>query len=445
MLLRALVVAAALGALAPGCACGATAHPMDAGADAARDADRDAGPRDAGRDAGPRDAGPDAGPADAGPPDPAGWVPLPGLPDGCVIERAEHPEALFTAEWIPCGDGCLELAPPASGRRGFDPRVGHHDGSRGYFGIVQTDPVTFGRRVVLGTTEGAPLGAWRGPHWAEEGVCQIGPEAVASRAAAFGIRIYGDSWPRQSRIYHAPLADIGLVTEPVAILDDRILRGSNAVQHLAVSDTTVAAEVQPGGFIMVIEGGAMRKLGGGLDPVVRGIPQNVHIVGHQVLWEDWDARIRMAAGSMTADARYYYEAAGADVLSTATDGVALAWMQGYDYLAGTGWRRVELWTSGYHEDPALLAPRTVRDLDGYLGLTLGPGVCAMRRVTGGPQRAEIFDLPDGRRRTFTMPAGTALVEDPLYITATEMLLLVGRRSGATLWRVDITRLPYDGG
>lgn len=80
----------------------------DAGGDA-RDAGRDA--RDAGGDA--RDARPDTDAAGDAGPDPLGWTPLSGaLPEGCVIEYAEHPEELATLEWMDdarCGAGCRRL------------------------------------------------------------------------------------------------------------------------------------------------------------------------------------------------------------------------------------------------------------------------------------------------------------------------------------------------
>jgi len=426
------------------CACGCGTTPVAGGGrDAMGDARAPDAGRDAPRDAGApwrRDAGPDAGPQDAGPPDPAGWVPLPGLPDGCVIERAEHPEELLTVTWESCGDGCLELD------RGADPNAAAHDGERGYFvtGVHRAsrhDP----RIVVLAATEGPPLAAWRGPPAEAPGVCQIGPVAVSASAAAFGIDVFSDSWGNITPIYHAPLSEIGAVTEPVAVLDESVLRGANLVQHLAVSETTVAGDVQPGGFVLVLEGGAMRHLGGALDPLVRGIPAHLHVVGTHVLWEDWLRPVRIASGSMSDDATIFYEAASADVLSMTTDGTTLAWMQGYDWLPAEGYGRVELWTAPYVRDSALLEPRKVRDLDGYTRAALGAGIYGIRRVSGGPQRAELYDLSDGRRRTFVMPDGVVLLFDPLYITPTEMLLIVSREGRARLWRVDITRLPYDGG
>ena len=95
--------------------CTSSSAPTDAGLDATADVGvRDTGMRDSARpDTSIRDTGPaDTGTADAsdsGVADP-GWVPMPGLPDGCVFERAEHPERVFTPEWRTepsCGPGCV--------------------------------------------------------------------------------------------------------------------------------------------------------------------------------------------------------------------------------------------------------------------------------------------------------------------------------------------------
>jgi hypothetical protein len=97
---------------------GSGAQQPDAGSDAGSEAGIHAG-QDAGlEDAGVSERTPEAGPtvdggarSDAGA-DPVGWTPLPGLPEGCVVERAEHPELLFNPEWVPCGDGCQRLVDP---------------------------------------------------------------------------------------------------------------------------------------------------------------------------------------------------------------------------------------------------------------------------------------------------------------------------------------------
>ena len=217
-----------------------------------------------------------------------------------------------------------------------------------------------------------------------------------------------------------------------------------SVQHLAVSDTTVAAEIQPGGFILVFEGGAMRQLGGALDPVVRAIPQNVHVVGTQVLWEDWDATVRVASGSISQAAAPFIDVDAVDVKSFRADGVDLAWMQAYDRQPDGSYARVELWSSPHAPDPGSLSPRLVREMPVRTQARLGVGVYAILRPD--PRRhIELYDLADGRHRVYMPPETTGVLELPLYITSSEMLLIIGRPGGSALWRVDITRLPYDGG
>ena len=434
MLLR-LMIAIAL-ALAGSLACGDDTAPADAGLDAGRDGGPDAGERrDAGRDGG-LDAGgePDAG--DGGV-DPAGWVPLPGLPEGCVIERAEHPEVLFTPEWESCGDGCERLALEPARQRAFGSDAGAHDGDTGYFTLIRGGALGEHRIVVVGRTEGPPIAGWRSIVIEGGSVCDLDPVALHSTHAAAATRVYDEMRPRFDAIYHAPLAMIGAATEPVAVLDAMWLPGGNVIQNLATSDTTVAGEVQLAGYIAVAEDGALYRL---IDAssAVRGIPQNVHVVGRWVYWGDYDAPRRIARGSATVAPEVYLERPGADMMGMRIDGEWVAWQEG---PAGGPYTAMELWAAPYAEDPSALSPRRVRALGGFSSQsTLGAGVYA---VMSSSVQIDLYDLTDGRKRTYRAPAGVGMTA-PLYVTADEMLVPAtypGERR--TLLRIALASLPYE--
>ncbi len=249
--------------------------------------------------------------------------------------------------------------------------------------------------------------------------------------------MFGDAWPREDRIYHAPLDEIGPVTEPVAILDSSWLPGGNAVQHLAVSATAVAAEVQLAGYIALVEDGVLGRLIDA-DSAVRGTPQRLQMVGSTVYWTDYAAKARIARGSLSEPESHYLEVDGADVVGGQVDGEWVAWQQAT--RVGGPYTAAELWAAPYSEDPASLAPRLVRTLEGYRGPRMGEGIYAFRR---GNDRVELHDLVDGRRRLFRMPAGHVIADPPLYVRSDEMLVATRVDGRPSLLRVQLASLPYE--
>jgi hypothetical protein len=59
----------------------------------------------------------------------------------------------------------------------------------------------------------------------------------------------------------------------------------------------------------------------------------------------------------------------------------------------------------------------------------------------------LYDLADGRLRRFEFPPDRDVSIRPSYLTATEFLIRTSglglREPPPTLWRVDITALPYE--
>lgn len=430
------------------CSCRQTAAPDAGDAGDAGDAARDSvsgEPRDASLDLGRDSSGDTAADTslDAGPIGEAGWVPMPGYPEGCSIERATRPEVLFEPLWLSCGAGCQYLAPEPRFQRTFD-TVGWHDGTQWWFVVIQSSDAQH-REVIFAPDDGLAIAAWRGPGPRHPGVCQIGPTALADNAAAFGVRVLGEGLPDQFRLYHASLDDIGHVTAPVAIRDPSMGVGSRGVQDLSVSRTTVAAEVQPAGVVIVFEGGASRILGG-LASAVPGNPQHVRVVGRTVWWEEWSYPISLVTGSLAQEATYFRRTVPDDVLVLGVDDGQMAWLEGYGWVAPTlPHERTELWTAAYTDDPAALAPRLLREVDSWGPAVLGGGVYAFYTsdVGGANVRIELYDIADGRRRVFRSPEGVGVADRPLAITADEMLLK-GRFEGVpTLFRITLASIPYD--
>lgn len=427
--------------LALGCACGSVSPSADAGTDsvvdAVTDTGDDGGARDAETDTGVRDARDSGIPPDADV-DPEGWVPLPGLPEGCVVERAEDPERVFSAVWENCGDGCQVLTQDPSVQRSFS--TGRPMGDPNSFTIVQTrrtDPEQR-RMLILARLDGPAFAAWRGPRISAPGVCSAGFLASGDGHAAFLVGILGDTWPRQERIYHGSLDDIGDATEPVAVLEAPLLFGSNSIQNMAVSSTTVAAELQPSGEVVVIEGGSVRRLGGASSPV-NGIPQNVQVVGRDVFWEDWGPPVRLAHGRMDLEEHVLLDLGDVSVTGVSITAERVAFQHAAD-LGDTGWRDVDLWRSPFAVTTAGLAPERVADLPGNGRFVGGPSLYVEQWRDETTRWLELYDLSDGTLRRLDPPGDYRLMA-PLHVTSEEVLMGVSLGSDPSLMRIQLASVP----
>lgn len=421
-------------------ACGDDEPRADAGADAgARDAGHDAGRRDSGR----VDVGLDA--ADAGSADP-GWVRMAGPPEWCRIDRAETPEALWRGRWEPCGDGCERLVSEPERQQAIDSSVSWTDGEEGWFSIVQE--VEGGARgILLVSTRGRIAGAWREPERpATDMICLAGaPVGVGDGFAAIGLEARTSSGPQFWGLYRGPLDDIGSADTPTAVLDETVLVGSNTINSLKVSATTVIGALQPMSQVLVFEGGDMVRRAG-IFSATPGTVQRMALVGRTAYWEEWGSSVRASFASYDRAEAVFREITG-NILSFNAAPEGFAWLEGYDRSPEGVYARVELWTAGYTEEPADLAPRSVVELPEYdtSGKAGGGHFAFVRRAPR--QRVEIYDLADGRHRTWYLPSGfSATAEAPLYLTETEMLVAVapeGPVSRGTVLRVDLTRVPYE--
>ncbi len=383
---------------------------LDAGWDAGHDAGIDAG-YDAGRDAG-RDAGT------------AGWTRLPGLPDECAIERAEHPEVLFRPEWAPCAEqpvGCLREVP----RHAVRTEVGWHDGARGF--------VALGSSIV--DLDRGTIAAWRAPpQFDDPWVCSVHAIGIGDGYGAMyaNFHHFGAEERSLDHVYHAPLDEIGAIMEPVAVIAPGF---SSTPQHLAVSRSLVAAEMQPVGATVLFARG--RWMASSAEPVV-GIPQHVDVVGDYAFWEDWGSTVRIAIGALDRAPVFLRDIAPGRTRSFHTDGVDLAWVEIFDEPPS-----LELVTAPVVFEPSELAPRRLGPIESIQLTGMGGGWYA--RVIADPERVVLTELASGRTKTWRAPEGELLSpRAPVYVTATEVLLWARLRDATQYWvRIDPRVLPWD--
>ncbi|MBX3268698.1 MAG: hypothetical protein KF729_00470 [Sandaracinaceae bacterium] len=371
----------------------------DAGEDAGHDAGRDAG-SDAGHDAGPRDAGHDAG-HDAGPSDP-GWAPWVTL-EACTFERAERPEAVLRVDWEPCDlvPSCLRPI-----QRGLNTSRGWFDGGEGFFQVTSIDD---SRRATLAlvAVSGRTLAAWRYFLRRGEDVCLfdlgVGDGTIAIVPGYFDGTLSGRSI---EHVFHGPLAALDEMVAPVAIVSPGV-----QPQTVAVSADVIA--FWTGAWAVAVDPATGRVVY--LNEPLEGIPQNVTVVGPHVLWEDWADLVRVAHADLGTAASLFHRADPGDVKGFGTDGVDLAWFEGYDRQPDGHYARLELWTAPYTRDPAALAPRRVRDMDLRGGSMYGGGWYLVRR--GASAGYDIVDVRDGSLRRLESGGSTL----PLYVSEREIM------------------------
>ena len=405
--------------------CGPSPATPDAGSDAGRDGGRDASvdaahgdtSRDTGVDA--RDTGTDAGPTDPV------WVRLGGQQDDCILERAEYPERAFSLSWESCGLGC---------RRAVSERVGAVGGFVDASGVVfeiRGQDGTGADVRGLQTDDGRVLAAWHYADFEGRDQCGIVPLAVGGGRVAFASFSFspGDPSRNLDSVWVAPLDMIGDTTDPV--FQQPGFLGA-AIERIFVSASHYAYQVSAGPLALRDEAGAGRLIGWTDFP---GTPQNVSLLGGHLLFEMWDDSIRLASATIADAPTNWIDLSPGEVRNFGTDGVDMAWLQGFDYDTSTlTYARLELWTSPYADTVAGLTPRRVGAFPGLYVSTTGGGWYASQ-ADGG--ELDVRSLADGSRRHWTPPAGVMVLDAPLYVTASDILLTT--TFGA--YRVDPNTLP----
>ena len=412
-------------ALSLGCS-----QPIALDAGGIRDAGQDGG-RDGGRDAAQPDAMVDAA-GDGGIDPPEGWVPLPGLPEYCRVERAVQPELVVPpSTWEPCPeqpDGCrrarVRWLPTDQGW--YDQATGH-----GYV-------VAYGNDMAIVDLDRGGIAAWRAPPFVtgDPGVCGVQPVAMGEGFAAVYVwyRSARAEHLNMDRVYHARLEEIGDATEPMTVISPGLV---STPQALAVTRTHVFAEMQPVAVVLGFTEGRWGPVWS--EAVDGGIPQRVRAVGDVAYWLHFAGAPRIAYGTLDRPAAFLRDARPDRIRGFETDGVDLTWVE-----IGDSPPSLELWTAPVVSDAADLRPRLVRDVVGVQFIGVGGGWHVLMKAD--PERLELTELATGRTKTWLAPDGyriTATGDNPNYVTATEIVFDAFTPDGAFWLRVDPRTIPWD--
>lgn len=387
--------------------------------------DEDARPpvRDAAVDAdaaGGLDASDAQSPPDASDPRDPGWVTMPGLPDGCVVQRAEHPEVLFEPVWIPCREGppgCEELNSPG-GIIGMD--FAYHDGERGYLSGLLPDPgsnsfpdptpgVGHSQIKALLTTDSPAIAAWRYEIGVSGRYCRVTPFNAGEGRGGFGIFTWWEDLPMSQRFYVGAHESLRTITAPLATVGTELIRQSIEDIYVsrdmaAIADMSFMAVLEPSGKVRVLSPLP------GLPAMVVQAP--VSLIGPDLFWHDSTNYVRVAHATPDRDSETFLEVeGGGDIRSFVTDGHDMAWYAAYYAPNGYDYERMELWTAPHTADPAVLKPRRVADIDPplYRPGEIGEGYFAFERRLGEgrPVRYEVvvYRLADGKQASVRYPEG----------------------------------------
>lgn len=446
MLLR-TGIALAVALATSGCGCsnstppasddGAADAPLDTARDTAADVQSDVAAdvlTDTARDV--QDAAEDAGPDDPG------WVPLPDLPDGCVVERALYPERLLRNEWADCGPGCQYLVRDDRFDRGVN-ASGFHDGERGYFVTNQglwSEPERERKRIiVLAATDGAVLGAWRGLSPFAETQCRPTTVTVGDGHSVLDV-VITTSAVRQHRLYFARLDGIGTLEVATAVLGADVVPVGTVLQRSSMSRHVFASELQPGGHLLLVrpDGSVDRQS-------VAGNPQVPHVVGEDVFVEAWSGpsghivlhRARFGEGNAP-----FIADPDAHIAGTFPTAENLSWFVAPATGAISSAERIDLWTSPFTNDASTLEPRFVTNIvpDIQPGYSRGFQGSGLYVTDAGP----VIRLTDGALLDY--PPGAGRSEDVdvagnfgyLWVAGGELalraVLLGGRANHGTVRR-----------
>jgi len=297
--------------------------------------------------------------------------------------------------------------------------------------VVVLPPETDGGRLVAIASREIALLALRsaGPG----AVCRTGFEAAGGGRTVFNTWTQTDDRHYDDRQY--VVEEASHTWGPPVTRVNRF--DSDVAQQFEISESTYIGVLSPSMKLEVYEDGRSNTLRG------LGTPQTTFLVGRDVFWEDWTGGyvVRIYHGTVDGPGTVFFATPdGSDLKSFATDGVDMAWTQGYGVLpGGVTFERYELWTAPYTTDAAALRPRKVLDLESEPTLAvIGEGWYAF----SGGDPSELIRLSDGHRKRLARPADAWDAEVPAFV-AGGVLGVPGRRRAVGRFETTLFVVPID--
>ena len=410
--------------------CPRTPDPPDGGsADAAsaHDTGHDAAVSDSGHDApSDRDVVPDTN-VDAGPTDPV-WTPLPGLPSGCVIERAAHPERLPGLRWTSCGTGCLR-ADREMYRDQVQLGAGYFTDGRGWIATASftADPTRDMHAIM--PVDGPPIAAWRFPHVRTPVGCWVGWGAVGGgRAGAVAHWNSAGFATVEERLYLSSIETLAASDTPSVILTAPDVGAGLYVDHLAIGEDASALEIVPSHDLIIVHGSDVVR------PAATGALANIE--GDHVVWEDATS-LSFWHWTPESGAEIYYPSPDDGYVGFQfVDHGTMVW----NHAVGASGN--ELWTSPFARTPAGVASRRVLADNVPRDARFGDGI-----YVSVPSNfsAVLTDVADGRQRLLGEPDPSTVCSVVHYVSSTELLVDCTTTTAPPLgvfYRIDPRTLPY---
>ena len=387
---------------------------------------------DAGTDAG-QDAGHDAGEADAGPldsgPDDPEWVSIAeGLPSFCRLERANHPERLdqLRLHFSPCSSGTnCTISDPIPGFASGWPVWLSVDGT---YALAVANPGDGSGWIFVSPLDGrAPIAAYHGS--GGQG-CGLSFGALGGGRVAMASLYDQTATSFGASFFVAPIGDAGRIER--TFFDDHTDFAGSFVQGLYVSESAIVLW-DSGGFFADVSASTFAHIEDSANPGV--VMDSVSVFGDTILVEVFDSPTYMAIGhaGVSGGAEYYRAGPGIDVQQPLSDGTDIGWLQ---MPTGSTPDDIELWTASFVQDPHDLAPRRVRTFQTWRHPRIGASTWV--DIAVAPYRIEIYDLSDGRRRSYSMPDDIAS-QYTLFVSTDHIVYPVNGR----LVQFDPRLLPYD--